>query len=87
MGYGGRQHAALIHHPKGGDNRKSRAMQTLLRQPRVTEITGLPRSSLYALIKGNQFPRPVKLTGKRAVAWDSAQVEAWVAGRLAQRAS
>jgi prophage regulatory protein len=41
------------------------------------------RSSLYALIKKGEFPKPVKITGARAVAWSSQAVDAWVAARIA----
>ena len=53
----------------------------LLRLPSVCEITGLSRSRLYALIKENAFPAPLSL-GKRAVAWESSEVQAWVEARV-----
>lgn len=52
----------------------------LLRRHAVTELTGLPRSSLYAAIKANKFPKAVVI-GKRAVAWRSNEVEAWIEAR------
>lgn len=46
----------------------------------VEEITGLSRSTIYALIAKGLFPRPVKLTGK-AVAWPESGVAEWLASR------
>ncbi len=62
----------------------------LVRLPKVIEITGLRRSSIYARIKpGNpqycpSFPKPVQLSdnGKGAVAWVLPEVEAWVQERI-----
>jgi len=53
----------------------------ILRRKQVEERIGLARSSLYALIATNQFPRPVQLS-KRAVGWRVEEVEAWIASRL-----
>lgn len=53
---------------------------TLLRRPQVESITGLKRSSIYALMKCGQFPSPVKLSA-RAVAWRSGDVNEWIQNR------
>ena len=45
----------------------------ILRRPEVQNRTGLPTSTLYALIADGRFPRPVKI-GKRAVGWMEGQV-------------
>lgn len=52
-----------------------------LRLPKVKELTGLSKSSLYELIRGNSFPAPVQL-GPRAVAWVSSEVRQWAAERI-----
>lgn len=57
-------------------------MQTLLRLPRVIEMTGLPKSSVYAAVKKGSFPPPVKI-GERASAWQSDAVQRWIAQRVA----
>ncbi len=57
-------------------------MRRLLRRKEVQAITGLPTSSLYALIKKGQFPAGVKLSAK-AVAWSSEAVQSWVDARIA----
>ncbi len=53
---------------------------TLLRRPQVESMTGLKRSSIYALMKCGQFPHPVKLSA-RAVAWRSDDVNGWIQNR------
>lgn len=56
----------------------------LLRLPAVKDQTGLSRQSIYRLIAKGDFPSPVKL-GKRTSTWDSREVEAWIASRIAAR--
>ncbi|WP_297926376.1 AlpA family phage regulatory protein [Metallibacterium sp.] len=56
----------------------------LLRMPQVLRATGLNRTRLYSLQRTGQFPRAVKIS-QRAVAWSSAEVEAWIAARIAER--
>lgn len=53
---------------------------SLLRLPDVARLTGLRRSSIYALVARGQFPRPVKLT-RVASAWRSDELAAWIASR------
>ncbi len=55
----------------------------LLRLPEVLGCIGLSRSTLYQMIKAKDFPSQVRL-GPRAVAWDSEQVQAWIADRIAR---
>lgn len=52
----------------------------LLRLPTVLRITGLKKTTLYGLIKVEDFPRPVRLT-KHLVAWRSADVRRWTQER------
>ena len=52
----------------------------ILRRKQVQERIGLARSSLYALIASNQFPRPVQLSA-RAVGWRERDVNAWLESR------
>jgi len=54
---------------------------TFLRLPEVKAITGLSKSSLYALIQEKQFPAPVRL-GMRAVAWIKSEVRQWAMERI-----
>ena len=52
-----------------------------LRRPEIEARTGLSRSSIYALMDKGEFPRPRRI-GKRAVAWDEADIERWLAQRI-----
>ena len=60
--------------------------QRFLRRPEVESITGLPRSSLYELIKDGRFPKPVPLNDKGyAVAWVESEISEWQQQRIAER--
>lgn len=52
----------------------------LYRRPRVEEITGFGRSSIYRGISEGWFPAPVK-TGPRAVAWRGRDLIDWINSR------
>lgn len=54
----------------------------LLPCPEVLDRIGLKKSRLYALIRENNFPEPIKV-GSRSL-WPSNQVDAWIAERIAQ---
>lgn len=58
--------------------------RVLERLPSVRSRTGLSRSEIYRRIQLGTFPAPVKL-GERASAWDSGEIDNWIAGRLAER--
>ncbi len=58
----------------------------ILRFPQVSELTGLPRSTLYFYMKNNQFPKPVKL-GVRSVGWIKEEVVEWLNQRKNLRVS
>ena len=60
------------------------AEHRILRLPQVIEKTGFKRSHIYNLMRAGKFPLALRL-GVRAVGWDSAEVDAWVAERLAER--
>lgn len=51
-----------------------------LRRRAVEEMTGLSRTTIYEMMKRDQFPRPIKITGK-AVAWPESAISAWLASR------
>jgi prophage regulatory protein len=57
---------------------------TLERLPAVKARTGMSRSEIYRRIALGDFPRPIKL-GERASAWSAAEIDAWIAGRIAAR--
>ena len=55
-----------------------------LRRPAVSDLTGLPESTLYALMAEGRFPKSFRL-GPRASAWLESEVIAWQEARLAER--
>jgi prophage regulatory protein len=54
---------------------------TFIRLPEVKAVTGLSKTSLYALIKEKSFPAPVRL-GPRAVAWVKSEIRQWALERV-----
>jgi prophage regulatory protein len=59
----------------------------LLRREEVTAKIGLERSAIYERMANGTFPKPVQLGGQRAVGWIESEVDAWIAGRIAERDS
>ncbi|MFN3262980.1 MAG: AlpA family transcriptional regulator [Pikeienuella sp.] len=55
-------------------------MQKILRRPAVEAVTGLSRSTIYALMAEDRFPKPLRL-GRRAVGWTEADIAAWLLAR------
>jgi prophage regulatory protein len=55
----------------------------LFRLPRVRQVTGLSRSTIYLLVSRGQFPPPVRLS-ERAVGWPASAVHGWVQERISQ---
>jgi prophage regulatory protein len=49
----------------------------ILRFPQVIKITGLPRSTIYAKLADDNFPRPIKL-GERSVGWIEEEIQNWI---------
>ena len=58
----------------------------LERLPQVKDRTRLGRSEIYRRIAAGNFPAPIKL-GIRASAWVSAEIDDWIAKRIAERDS
>jgi len=68
---------------------RSEASQTssaikILRLREVCCVTGLCRAMIYRLQADQRFPRSVKITD-HAVGWVDAEVQAWLASRVASR--
>ena len=57
----------------------------LLRLPDVSDIVGIRKSSIYALMKEGKFPKCIYVTSK-TVAWPESAVLAWVNDRINQGA-
>jgi prophage regulatory protein len=55
-----------------------------LRLPQVIVMTGLRKTTIYALQKAGRFPHSVPLT-TTAVGWLETEVEDWLAKRAATR--
>jgi prophage regulatory protein len=55
--------------------------RTIFRLPKVINITGLGRSTIYRDIKLGNFPRPIQL-GKKAVGWKSNDIDEWIESRI-----
>ncbi len=55
----------------------------IMRRKQVQAVTGLSRSSIYALIKADRFPKQVKLSA-RSVGWVQEQVQAFLVARIAE---
>lgn len=56
----------------------------IIRLEAVKERTGLSRSTIYAKIANNEFPKPVKITGK-AVGWVETEIDQHNANKIAER--
>ena len=48
-------------------------------------MTGLPRSTMYRLIKAKLFPAPIPLLGTKVVVWLATDVEAFITAQIAAR--
>ncbi|MBL8641544.1 MAG: AlpA family transcriptional regulator [Alphaproteobacteria bacterium] len=49
----------------------------ILRLPNVIELTGLPRSTIYAYIEQRRFPAPIKIS-LRSVGWLESEINEWI---------
>lgn len=49
----------------------------LMRRQEVEKVTGLGKSQIYAFMKLNRFPKPVRI-GQRSVAWVQSDIDKWV---------
>jgi predicted DNA-binding transcriptional regulator AlpA len=58
----------------------------VLRRRTVEAQTGLSRSTIYARMTAGTFP-PAICLGGRSVGWLSAEIEAWIADRVAESRS
>lgn len=58
----------------------SKQLRPILRIHDVLSLVGVSRSTLYAWIAADFFPKPVGL-GVRSVGWREEAVEAWILSR------
>lgn len=61
-------------------NTEIRKRDRVIRFNELVAILGRPRSSVYLMIKREEFP-PAKKIGARAVGWMESVVDAWLASR------
>ncbi|WP_310170627.1 AlpA family phage regulatory protein [Pseudomonas extremaustralis] len=59
----------------------SRSARRIMRLAETEQMSGFRRSHIYALMKEGMFPQ-AKRIGRRAVGWDSLEVEQWISERL-----
>ena len=57
------------------------AGERLLRLSEVRHITGLSRSSIYAMARIGRFVAPIKIS-ERCSAWPESKVRAWIQERI-----
>ena len=65
----------------------SQTPECIMRVLKIKDVlskTGLGKTTLYALIKESQFPRPISL-GLRAVGWLESEIEAWIQEKIDAR--
>ena len=49
----------------------------IIRRKDIEERLKISRSSIYAMMSQDEFPKPVRL-GRRAVGWKSTDIEKWL---------
>lgn len=55
-------------------------MNNIIRINDVIKLTSMSNSTIYELIKSNDFPRPKRI-GKRAVGWLENDIQNWIDNR------
>ena len=58
--------------------------EKFLRRSDVCAATGLPVSTLYALMQRGEFPRPVRTSPGR-VGWLESEITVWQQARISER--
>lgn len=56
-------------------------MTNLIKLTSVKSMTGLSKSSIYAMMQKDSFPRNI-LIGERGVAWIEAEIQKWIEGKI-----
>lgn len=65
---------------EGGSDRA----RWIIRRRQLPGVTGLGISTIYEMIQRGEFPKPIPLSAK-AVGWLAAEIDAWLATRIAER--
>ncbi|MBN3822288.1 AlpA family phage regulatory protein [Burkholderia sp. Ac-20384] len=50
--------------------------ERLIRLPQVLELVGLGKTTIYALMKGDEFPQPRKV--RNVSLWVESEVQSWI---------
>ena len=58
-----------------------------INQKQVTEMTSIPRSTLYYLMSKGLFPKSVHIAAGGKVAWIESEVLKWITDRVKERDS
>lgn len=59
----------------------SKITKRIIKLPEVISQTGLSRSSIYAKIEANEFPKSIGL-GARSVGWIEEEINQWIEDRI-----
>lgn len=70
-------------HPAANDPTNERATLSLISIQQVISQTGIGRTTIYALVKTNEFPRPVKVCG--ASRWVREEISDWIRALMLKR--
>jgi len=57
------------------------APERLLRLAEVESRTGLKKTAIYRAMKDGEFPKNVRLLGKKSVAWPESRISAFIESR------
>lgn len=55
--------------------------ERFLRVSEVLERTGLKKSTMYAMIQENQFPKPINIS-TRSAAWLESELDNWMSRKI-----
>jgi prophage regulatory protein len=56
----------------------------IIRIAETGQQTGLPKSSIYALLKEGKFPKPVQLS-TRCIGFIESEIQSWIKARIDAR--
>ena len=71
--------------PAKYSGKKASTSLRFLRQKAVTELTGIPRATLYYLMSKGMFPKTVSIGVGCSVAWIESEVHQWMKERVKER--
>lgn len=59
--------------------------ERFVRTAEVAKILGCCETQVRNIVRAGQFPKPVKVFGKRASAWPLSEIQAYMKARVAER--